>query len=269
VNVLVFDIETVPDVAGARRVYGFSEGLGDRAVAEALFAKRRQRVGREFLPHHLHRVVAIAAVLRSGERFSVWSLGEESSPEEELIRRFFDGIDRYTPDLVSWNGGGFDLPVLHYRSLVHGVSAPRYWETGDEDTAFRWNNYLSRFHARHTDLMDVIAAYQPRAAASLDEIAALCGFPGKLGMSGARVWEQFLAGRLADIRAYCETDVVNTYLVWLRFQCLRGRLDATEYAAEIRRVREALAASEEDHWAQFLVAWRDGEVVAQGAGRGG
>jgi predicted PolB exonuclease-like 3'-5' exonuclease len=156
---------------------------------------------------------------------------------------------------VSWNGGGFDLPVLHYRSLLHGVSAPRYWETGDEDPAFRWNNYLSRFHARHTDLMDVLAAYQPRASAALDEIAALCGFPGKLGMSGARVWEQYLDGRLGDIRAYCETDVVNTYLVWLRFQCLRGRLDASGYDAEIRRVREALAVSEGEHWGQFLAAW--------------
>jgi len=257
VNVLVFDIETVPDVSGARRILGLSTRLDDAAVAEALFARRRQQVGHDFLPLHMHRVVAISAVLRQADRFAVWSLGEESSGEAELITRFFDGIERYTPDLVSWNGGGFDLPVLHHRALVHGISAPRYWESGDEDQAFRWNNYLSRFHQRHTDLMDVLAGYQPRAAAPLDHVATLCGFPGKLGMSGARVWDSFLAGRIGEIRAYCETDVVNTFLLWLRYQLLRGRLDRTGYDAETGRVRAALAGHAGAHWRAFLEAWDD------------
>ena len=70
--------------------------------------------------HHLNRVVAIAVVLRAGERFRVWALGGAESSEAELVERFFDGIERYSPNLVSWNGGGFDLPVLHYRALLHG-----------------------------------------------------------------------------------------------------------------------------------------------------
>jgi predicted PolB exonuclease-like 3'-5' exonuclease len=185
----------------------------------------------------------------------VWSLGEEASPEEELIKRFFDGIDRFTPDLVSWNGGGFDLPVLHHRALIHGITAPRYWESGDEDQSFRWNNYLSRFHPRHTDLMDVLAGYQPRAGAPLDQMAALCGFPGKLGMSGARVWDSYCEGRLAEIRAYCETDAMNTYLLWLRYQLLRGRLDETGYGNEIQRVRDVLGQEPGDHWRVFMEAW--------------
>lgn len=254
-NVFAFDIETVPDVAGARRLLGLSPAVADAGVAEALFAQRRHRTGHDFLALHLHRVVAISAVFRSGDRLRVWSLGEESSSERELIGRFFDGIDRFSPDLVSWNGGGFDLPVLHHRALIHGISAPRYFETGDEDSSFRWNNYLSRFHARHTDLMDVLAGYQPRAGAPLDQVAALCGFPGKMGMSGARVWDSFLAGRIAEIRAYCETDAMNTYLLWLRFQRLRGRFDDTGYEAEVERVRQILAAEPGDHWKAFLEAW--------------
>ena len=71
------------------------------------------------------------------------------------MKRFFDGIERYSPTLVSWNGGGFDLPVMHYRALINGVTAPRYWETGNDDASFRYNNYLGRYHWRHTDLMDV------------------------------------------------------------------------------------------------------------------
>lgn len=254
-EVLTFDIETVPDVEGGRRLYGL-EGLDDRQVGDVMLAKRRQETGGEFLRHHLQRVVAIAVCLRAGERFTVWSLGEEDSSEAELIQRFFDGVDRYSPTLVSWNGLGFDLPVLHYRALLHGVSARRYWEAGDEDPGFRWNNYLNRFHYRHTDLMDVLSAYQPRATAPLDQIATLLGLPGKMGMSGGLVWERYLAGGIAEVRAYCETDVLNTYLVYLRFELMRGRLTPGAYAEECQRVREGLARDGRPHLAAFLQAWR-------------
>jgi predicted PolB exonuclease-like 3'-5' exonuclease len=155
-NHLVFDIETIPDVDFGRRLLGL-EGLPDAQVGAAMFARQRQKTGNDFLPFAQHRVVAIACALRRGDSLKVWSLGDEGSTERELLERFFEGIERFTPDLVSWNGGGFDLPVMHYRCMLHGVRAARYWETGDEDNAFRYNNYLSRFHWRHLDLMDVIA----------------------------------------------------------------------------------------------------------------
>lgn len=253
-NILVFDIETVPDVDGGRRLYDL-EGLSDKDVANILFHKRREETGTEFLRHHLHRVVAISTVLRAGDSFKVWSLGEPDAPEEELIQRFFDGLERFSPTLVSWNGGGFDLPVLHYRALLHGIPAPRYWETGDDDTAFRYNNYLNRFHSRHTDLMDVLSGYQSRAVARLDEIATLLGFPGKMGMSGAAVWDRFQEGDIQGIRDYCETDVLNTYLVYLRFELMRGRLSDEAYAVECDRVREALDADGRPHLQEFLAHW--------------
>ena len=251
---LVFDIETVPDVELGRRAFGL-DGLSDAQVAEAMFAQARRHSGSDFLPHEQHRVVAISCVLRQGDTLKVWSLGDLDSGEDELVRRFFDGIDRYTPDLISWNGGGFDLPVLHYRALRHGVVARRYWESGQGDSSFRWNNYLSRYHERHTDLMDVLSGYQPRAKASLADMADLLGLPGKLGFSGDKVWGAYQAGELEGIRRYCETDVLNTWLVYLRFQHLRGRIDATDLAAEDAKVRELLAASTEPHLAEFLAAW--------------
>lgn len=255
-NVFVFDIETVPDVAAGRRLYDL-DGLSDADVAKAMFHIRRQETGdSEFLRHHLHQVAAISAVFRSADSLQVWSLGKPTSPESELIQRFFDGIDRFTPTLVSWNGGGFDLPVLHYRSLVHGIAAPRYWETGDEDNSFRWNNYLSRFHARHTDLMDVLAAYQPRASAPLDQIAAMLGLPGKMGMSGGKVWDSYLAGDIEGIRNYCETDVLNTYLVYLRFELIRGRLSLSRHEEECQQLREYLSTQGKAHFNAFLHAWQ-------------
>jgi predicted PolB exonuclease-like 3'-5' exonuclease len=145
--------------------------------------------------------------------------------------------------------------VLHYRALRHGVTAARYWETGDSDQSFRWNNYLNRFHNRHLDLMDVLSGYQARARAKLDEVAVLLGFPGKLGMSGALVWERFCEGRIGEIRDYCETDVLNTYLVYLRFEQMRGHLDPAGCEREFERVRALLAESEGAHLGAFLEAW--------------
>jgi predicted PolB exonuclease-like 3'-5' exonuclease len=258
-NLFVFDIETVPDVDAGRRLYDL-DGLQDDEIAEIMFHKQREASGNDFLRHHLHRVVAISVVLRSADRFKLWSLGDPTSPEQELIQRFFDGLERYSPTLVSWNGSGFDLPVLHYRSLLHGVVATRYWETGEDDSSFRWNNYLSRFHQRHTDLMDVLSGYQPRASVALQEMALLLGLPGKLGMHGSLVWEQFLAGNLEGIRNYCETDVLNTFLVYLRFELIRGRLSRQAYDGECGRLRAALVEDGRPHVAEFLSAWADGRA---------
>jgi 3'-5' exonuclease len=253
-NTLVFDIETVPDVALGRRLYGL-EGLADDQVAKAMFALRRQATGQDFLPLAQQRIVAIACALRSGDGLKLWSLGDPSSPEEELVQRFFEGIERYSPDLVSWNGSGFDLPVLTLRALRAGVRAPRFWETGEEDQAFRYNNYQSRYHWRHTDLMDVLSGYQSRNRQSLAGMAALLGLPGKLGFEGSQVWDTYQAGDITAIRRYCETDVLNTWLVYLRFQQLRGQLSAEEHAAELEVVKSLLRSGREPHYAQFLAAW--------------
>lgn len=255
-NVLVFDIETIPDVEGGRRLYDLG-GLSDKEVADVMHHMRRQETGdSDFLRLHLQRVAAISAVLRSGDTLKVWTLGETDSSEQEIIQRFFDGLDKYVPTLVSWNGSGFDLPVLHYRALLHGVAAPRYWDVGEHDRDFKWSNYLSRYHWRHIDLMDVLAGYQPRASAPLDQIAVLLGLPGKMGMSGAKVWESYLAGDLSGIRNYCETDVLNTYLVYLRFELMRGNLSPQAYQLECRKVRDTLAADSRPHLHEFLESWQ-------------
>ena len=253
-NTLVFDIETVPDTDFGRRLFGLT-GLTDEQVGQIMMTKRRQDSGSEFLSPEQHRVVAISVVMRSRDALKVWSVGDEGSPEKALIERFFDGLERYTPDLVSWNGAGFDLPVLHYRSLLHGITAARYWETGDGDASFRYSNYLSRFHWRHMDLMDILSGFQGRGRASLSDIACLLGFPGKLGMHGAQVWGVFLEGGIKRIRDYCETDVLNTYLIYLRFQLLRGRLSAVEHANEVAEVRRMLEDSTAAHLQEFLAAW--------------
>ncbi len=264
--ILCFDLETIPDVAGLRRLDAFDATLDDAAGVAAAAAARRESHGSDFFPHHLQRIWIIGCVFRDHEGFRVRCLGDQhgASDAEEAarLRAFFKTIEKHTPQLVSWNGSGFDLPVLHHRALIQGVAAPRYWEQGDDDRDFKYNNYLSRYHARHIDLMDVLAGYQGRAFAPLDAMARLCGFAGKLGADGSKVWESFLQDQGESVRAYCETDVVNTYLLYCRFRLMRGEVTQDQYRAELDLVRDALAALIGDpasplkgsHWKQYLDA---------------
>ncbi len=255
-NILAFDIETIPDTTGGRRLLELSDDLSDEQVAEAMFAQRRAKTGSDFIATHLQKVVAISAVYRNShkDQFSVWTLGQEDSSEKEIVQNFFDGIDKHTPTLVTWNGSGFDLPVLHYRGLINGVQAPRYWDLGDDDSNFKWNNYIGRFHLRHTDLMDVLAGYNNRAFAPLDEIAVLLGLPGKMGMSGSKVWSQYCAGEIKAIRDYCETDALNTYLVYLHWLHVRGHLTDADLEREHQTVKGALSKGA-PHLVEFLEVW--------------
>jgi predicted PolB exonuclease-like 3'-5' exonuclease len=255
-SVLAFDIETVPDVEAGKTLYGL-EGLADDDVVRAMRQLRRQRVGHDFMPLHLQRVVAIAVVLENDGAVRVWSLGQPDSGEAELITRFFEGLEHYRPTLVSWNGGGFDLPVLAYRALRHGLSAGAYWEMGDTQRDYRYNNYVSRYHWRHVDLMDVLAHFQARANAPLDEVARLIGLPGKSGVGGAHVAAAWLAGEIGAIRNYCEIDTMNTYLIWLRFERLRGHLDGKAYAERLTRLREQMLTwDDRPHFIEFAKAWQ-------------
>ena len=257
---LVFDIETIPDTDGLKALLGLPFGTAAEDIANIAFHQRRQKNGSDFLPLHQHKICAISCALREGNYFKVWTLGDTKSTEAEIIQRFFDGIEKYTPQIISWNGSGFDLPVLHYRALINKVTAPRYWDLGEDDKDFKWNNYISRYHMRHCDLMDVLAMFNARANAPLDDIAKLCGFPGKLGMDGSKIWEAYKAGEIEAIRNYCETDVVNTHLVFLRFQLMRGHLHHDAYEAEVKLVRDTLESdliqNKTPHWAEFLTAWK-------------
>ncbi len=263
--ILVFDIETIPDVSGIRTLHGLSGEMDDAQVAEHAFALRREKTGHDFLPLHLQRVASIACLWRDDQGLRVRSLGSPEDGEARLVQDFFRIIDKYTPQVISWNGSGFDLPVLHYRAMVHKVKASRYWEQGDDDRDFKYNNYLSRYHSRHLDMMDLLALYGGRANAPLDELAKLCGFPGKLGIDGSKVWQAYQDGQLSTIRDYCETDVANTWLLYCRFQLMRGLWSDAHYESEIALTRDTLGGLKDQgaiHWQEFLRAWPNTSTVS-------
>jgi predicted PolB exonuclease-like 3'-5' exonuclease len=255
-SVLVFDIETIPDVAGLRALRGAPADTPGADVLASELAERKEAGRSDMLPLYLQRVLVVSCVYRSAKGLTVQSFVDRTGGDEGgVIQTFFDKIEKHQPQLVSWNGGGFDLPVLHYRGLRHGVVADKYWDMGEDDREYKWNNYISRYHMRHLDMMDLLALYQPRANAPLDAMAKLCGLPGKLGMDGSQVHQAYLDGKLEDIRRYCETDVMNTWLLYCRFQKMRGGFTAIEHEREVQLAREVLGAIDEPHWAEYLAAW--------------
>ena len=257
-NLLVFDIETIPDTDSEKKISDLDIGmLSDAEIARSMLAKRRQQTGgSEFLRHHLHRIVAISVLCKTAKDTSIFSLADTHASEADIIQEFFHLIERYTPKLISWNGSNFDLPVLHYRGLLHKVNAKRYWETGEDDQNFKWNNYLSRFHNRHIDLMDVLSGYNPKAFAPLAEISSMLGLPGKMGMDGSQVWGKYLAGEITTIRNYCETDVLNTYLVYLQYELMSGHRSANAYQKACDSLKEILQAEKKPHLLEFMHAWQ-------------
>lgn len=265
--VLVFDLETIPDVAGMRQMGWIGSELSDADGVAQVVSERLAKGQSDFLPLYLQRIWVIGCAFRDDQGFQVRCLGEgygtSNADEAHRLRQFFGVIERHTPQLVSWNGTGFDLPVLHHRALIQGVAAAQYWDTGDANRDFRFNNYLNRYHSRHLDLMDVLSSHSSRANAPLDAISQLCGLPGKLGEDGAKVWDACLAGRGEAVAAYCETDVVNTYLLYQRFRLVRGEIQHTDCDAEYRLVHDWIttqlgnekAPLRGAHWEKFLAAW--------------
>ena len=263
--VLAVDIETVPDVGGLRLVHNIPQNLPDAEVIEMAQRLLRQERNNDFMPLPLQKIVVISCVLEENDSLKVFSL-EAWKDEADALQRFFAGMEklyqshRTPPRLITWNGGGFDLPVMHYRALMHGVRAPLMWKSGDGDINFRYNRtYLNRYNSeRHLDLMDSLAMFQPGARAKLSDVAKLCGLPGKIGIGGANVSDAFLAGQTDDIRDYCECDAMLTYLLFLRYQQLAAERDESELARRTTIARDFMSGGG-GKWQEFLQNWHIGK----------
>ncbi|MGU9951059.1 MAG: 3'-5' exonuclease [Gammaproteobacteria bacterium WSBS_2016_MAG_OTU1] len=257
--ILSFDIETIPDVEFLRQKHNLDQSIDAHDVVEMAKRLYRQEKNNDFLSRSCHEVAVISCVLRrfdtSDDKIKIFSLSvPEYEKEEAIITMFFKIMEKYTPKLVSWNGSGFDLPVLNIRALKYGISARRFWQADGSDSSgdnFRWNNYISRYHERHIDVMDVLAMYQPGSWTGLSDAAQLCGLPGKIGIGGSNVWTAWQEGQHEAVRRYCEVDALLTYLLFVRFQHLRGLLSGS-IEEEYKIVRDSLDTKV---WEEFLSKW--------------
>jgi len=269
-RLLVFDLETVPDLELARAMNSEWAELEDISVRAKLSAAALEKSGgrSDFLTHPYHKIVAIGALmvdmaeLDGQESYTLKSLrciGSEEDSEKVLLEKFGDFCGRAFEGgqpfrLVSYNGRGFDVPVVKVRALKHGVPLPWLFMAGD-----KWSNYGSRYDVTwHMDLADAMTDFgAARAMVKLDEACALVGAPGKLDLDGSWVADLDAAGELGKVRDYCETDVLNTYILYLHWQHLVGMLAAESLKRELSHVMDYLVAEGEErtHLADFAAAW--------------
>lgn len=262
-NLFVFDIETVPDTDAAFNLTGeTSPDIADRRQAIEDYHLGVTDGKNSFPRQPFHKVVAISFLEAEIERDSgqegyilkdLRSGGEAGFDEKQLLQGFFTYVERIRPRLVSFNGRSFDLPVLKYRAMVHGISAPWLHKSGD-----KWNSYSYRYASDwHCDLLDVLSDFGASARVKLNEVCAAFGIAGKFGVDGSKVADMMDAGQVDEIRHYCETDVLNTYLVYLRYQLHTGTLTKPGYNAAVADVISFIDAEKEKrpYLNDFMDAW--------------
>lgn len=262
-NLFVFDIETVPDTDAVPHLTGFDDP--DIAARRAELERYHLDItdGRNAFPRQpFHKIVAISfleAEIEHADGHEVYYLkelrsgGEADYDEKQLLTGFFKYFERLKPRLVSFNGRGFDLPVLKYRAMVHGIASPWLHQGGD-----KWNSYSSRYSADwHCDLIEQLSDYGASARVRLNEVCSVFGLPGKFGVDGSQVAEMIDQGRVQEVRDYCETDVLNTYLVYLRFMMHRGAIDRSAHNRAVADVITMIEAEQakRPHLGAFLEAW--------------
>ncbi len=250
-TILAFDIETIPDPDLGRRIHGIE---GDDAAVVAAMAQRRLAETRDATRYPQlawHRVVCACVTELDPTRGSVTmrALASDDADERAVIAAFFATFDREGPPprLLSWNGSGFDLPVLRYRAMKHGIAARGFHAEGAR--------YGERREDAHVDLMDVLSGYGASARQGLGSISELLALPGK-GFLDREVYEHWFSGERARVVEYCKLDTLETLLVFLAWTVHTGALERAELDRYVASIRALVAAQQYPAWTSVTEALR-------------
>lgn len=252
--VLIFDIETRTDLKAGAHLYGLD--LEEQDLEQALMKLRRQESGTDFARLPLHEIVCISGLwINEQGQMKLFSFSQEHFNEAEILQKFLLIFEKRNPTLVSWNGSQFDLPVILARAMYHGLSAPSLFDQGEIDQQKRYNNYQNRYHHRHVDLMDVMAMFNGRHFQKLDDMSHLLGLPGKRGESGYHVPKYIALQQWQNLTSHCEGDVLNTWLIFLRWSLLKGMIDQQDHRLWVQATI-AYLQTQSQH-SVFLELWRE------------
>ncbi|EEO25633.1 3'-5' exonuclease [Helicobacter winghamensis] len=258
--VAVFDCETILDVELLKK--GFKQAFMDHGIniaqcndlelSKKAMEIQKEQSGSEFLPICYHQVVSIAAVLcdEYGKFIKVGNFKAKGDSKEEreksIIQDFLNYLNHKQPKLVSYNGRGFDMPMLLLRAMKYRLSANAYFEENNpEFNKSKWENYRQRYCERfHLDLLEVLGNYGAVRNLKLDVLANLVGFPGKYDTSGDMVLDMYYNGELEKIDTYCQSDVLNTYGLYLNYELLKGNLSNEDYLTILQKWRDKLTKDE-------------------------
>ena len=268
-DVWAFDSEWVPDPEAGRRLYQLQEDTSDSEVIRKMWEEggADEENPMPYLKTTICRVISIAAVVRTEKEngdvaLSLTALPHEiadpqQTTEAAILSRFLNAVGEKKPQLVGFNSAKADLKVLLQRAVANGIQAAKFAKRPNKP----WEGY-DYFDARnsegHVDLIEILGSYG-KSNPSLNEMATVCGIPGKMGISGEEVAPMWLEGRLTEIVAYNECDALSTYLIWLRVAYFGGFFDPQQYTEEQARVRNLLSTEGtlpgKEHLLEFLERW--------------
>lgn len=249
--ICVFDCETIPDTTAIKKTFSDDElnlcldesgKISDLKLSELACKKQEERTGSGFLPVLYHQIVCISAVMadKYGRFLRVSSM--EGSSEKQMLENFLGFIENHSPRLVSFNGRGFDLPMMMIRAMKYNLSAPRYFDSKD-----KWCNYRSRYDGVWAfDLLDHISDFRAVSGLKLDALCAMLGMPGKYDIHGDQVTQLFYEGKMDKINEYCQSDTLNTYWLFLKYELLRGKIASDDYYDYLAIMSEYLKKNKSD-----------------------
>jgi predicted PolB exonuclease-like 3'-5' exonuclease len=258
VRYLIFDVEAVGDGDLIQRVRYPEERLSPREAIERYQADLIKDTGRDVLPATFVVPVSVAVGKVTAD-FELQEITVLDAPEfrpQEIIRRFWQGWTHYgRPTLVTFNGRGYDLPVLEFGAFRHGISVPAWFNVESRSFEQARNRYNLE---AHIDLQDFFSNFSAcRISGGLNLLANLIDKPGKSGIDGSQVQGLYFEGQADRINDYCRCDVLDTYFVFLRSRVLIGRLTLEDEQQLTLRTRRMLESQAEHHpaYQHYLKYW--------------
>ena len=205
-----------------------------------------------------HKVVAVSyldAVIKvdieGKEKYEIINIksgGDIDDKESELVKGFFNYLEKVDARLVTFNGRSFDLPVLKYRAMKYDIRANWLYERGD-----KWNNYTQRYSIDwHCDLLEAFTDYNASTRIKMSEVAGVYGIPCKVDVDGSQVEELYNKNEIEGIRNYCEQDVLCTYLLYLKYANHTGRITNNGYKKCVDNFREFIITQAKKHYITFI-----------------
>jgi len=256
----VFDIESVADGGLVSKLKYPGENLAPAAAIAKFRAELLAENGKDFIPYtyQLPISLVIAKLSRDFQLLDLVALDEKESRPHELVRLFWDGWRKYNrPTLITFNGRGFDLPLLELCAFRYGVSIPDWFA----EDARNYDQPRYRYNmAAHFDLHEWLTNNgASRFHGGLSLAANLIGKPGKMEVAGHMVQDLWDSGKATEIHDYCRGDVLDTYFIFLRSRVLAGDIDLKTEHALIESARGWIEeqSRESPGLARYLAAWGD------------
>ena len=229
---IVIDIETIPDLEYGREHLNL-DGLSDEDIIRAMTFRFLQQTGSEFPPLNMHKIITISLLMVSSEITAIKTFSIKEQTEEQILKSLHKELNKDASKLISWNGLIFDIPVILFRSMLYELASSE----------------LLLCSSKHLDLKNEISFGQTDKIQGLGTVSKQVGSSGKPIDSGKMVWDMYEDKAFNEITEYCESDVINTYLIYLSHQLLNREIDISQKQEHFDKLNACLQEHNPNHLA--------------------